>query len=106
MFQRKVGGTTYDPTNIPATALPDIAGSVTGTALIDAVLHERRVELGMESLRLWDQIRTGTYIHSLSGETKTRAQLRSIAGSPKPIPVLPIPLNEVQTWGLPQNPGY
>lgn len=101
-----IGGSTYDPTNIPATALPDITSAVTGQALIDAILHERRVELGMESLRLWDQIRTGTYINSLTGDIKTRAQARSIAGSVNPIPVLPIPLNEVQTWGLQQNPGY
>jgi hypothetical protein len=101
-----VGGSTYDPTNIPATALSDITSAVTGQALVNAILHERRVELGMESLRFWDQVRTGTYINSLSGDTKTRAQARSIAGSVNPIPVLPIPLNEVQTWGLQQNPGY
>ncbi len=68
-----IGGSTYDPTNIPATALPDITSAVTGQALIDAILHERRVELGMESLRLWDQIRTGTYINSLTGDIKNKS---------------------------------
>ncbi|WP_138483855.1 RagB/SusD family nutrient uptake outer membrane protein [Dyadobacter bucti] len=102
----KEGTATYDPTNIPATALPDVSATVTGTALVQAILHERRVELGMEHLRFWDQVRNGTYMNSLSGEIKTRAQQHSVAGSVNPVPVLPIPLNEVQTWGLQQNPGY
>ncbi|WP_171036484.1 RagB/SusD family nutrient uptake outer membrane protein [Dyadobacter sediminis] len=102
----KVGTSTYDPTNIPAAALPDITSAVTGQALLQAILHERRVELGMEQLRFWDQVRTGTYMNSLSGDIKTRAMAHSIPGSVNPVPVLPIPLNEVQTWGLQQNPGY
>jgi hypothetical protein len=101
-----LGSNTYAPTNIPTTALPDVAATVTGTALKQAIAHERRVELGMEQLRFWDQVRTGTYMSSLTGEIRTRAQQHSFQGSVNPIPVLPIPLNEVQTWGLTQNPGY
>ncbi len=97
---------TYEPANTPASALPAIGASVTGTALMNAIYHERRVELGMEALHFWDQVRTGTYMNSLSTSVRASAMAHSIQGSVNPIPVLPIPLNEVQSWGLQQNPGY
>jgi hypothetical protein len=103
------GTLTYEP-YAPGElddALPPILPVVTGQALLDAIHHERRVELGMEGLRFWDQVRTGRFISSLPAEAQTRAMERSITdGVVNPIPVMPIPLDEVQTWGLTQNLGY
>ncbi len=97
---------TYEPSNTPANALPPIASSVSGTALRAAIMHERRTELAMESLRFFDMVRWGIYMNSLAPAVKTNAQAKSITGGVNPIPVLPIPIIEVQSWGLQQNPGY
>jgi hypothetical protein len=101
------GSLTYEPANISSNALPPIASSVTGTALRNALMHERRTELGMEATRLWDQVRWGTYLTSLPTAIRSAAQARCITqGVVNPIPVLPIPQTEAQSWGLTQNPGY
>lgn len=86
--------------------LEPISNSVTGTALLDALRKERRTELAMESLRFWDEIRWGVFYNGLSNEVSTKAKAHSIPGSVNSIPVLPIPLTEVESWGLTQNPGY
>jgi hypothetical protein len=96
----------YLPANVPAGTLPDIQASVSGDSLLQAILHERRVELGMEAIHLWDQIRTGTYLSSLPANVRSNAQSHCIKGSVNLIPVLPLPLTEIQSWGLQQNPGY
>jgi hypothetical protein len=77
---------------------------------------ERRIELAMEALRYMDLVRTGKYmdyLDALSGNfgyadgLSANCQSHSITnGVVNPVPVLPIPLAEVQTWGLEQNPGY
>ncbi|MCU0403658.1 MAG: RagB/SusD family nutrient uptake outer membrane protein [Chitinophagaceae bacterium] len=101
------GSMSYDPTGAPSGTLPAIANTVTGDALKNAIYHERRVELGMEALRFWDQVRTGKYLSSLSTSIRSACQSHCITeGTVNPIPVLPIPLTEVQSWGLKQNPGY
>jgi hypothetical protein len=101
------GSLTYEPTGNPPSTLPPIAGSVSGEALKNAIYHERRVELGMEALRFWDQVRTGKYLPSLPSNIRAACQARSItAGVVNPIPLLPLPITEVQSWGLKQNPGY
>jgi hypothetical protein len=97
---------TYEASNAPANTLPPIAATVTGDALKNAIWHERRVELGMESIRFWDQVRTGKYLASLPAAIRTACQSHCITGGVNPIPVLPIPLTEVQSWSLAQNPGY
>lgn len=97
------GSLSYESTGA-SNLLPDITAA--GDALLDAILHERRVELGMESLRFWDLVRTGRYISSLPSEFQAGCQSHSIQGSVNLIPVLPIPINEEQTFGLAQNPGY
>lgn len=103
-----VGATNYVPYQDMSGVLPDITAS--GQNLLQAIWHERRVELGMESLRYYDLVRTGRYFNALtekySEQVRTNAEKRSIPSSVNPIPVLPIPLNESQAWGLAQNPGY
>jgi hypothetical protein len=95
------GELNYDPAPTPEGTLPEIQGSVSGQALLDAVAHERRVELGMEAVRFWDLIRYGTYLTKFPA-----ASSHTIQGTVNPIPVLAIPRDEVQTWNLKQNPGY
>jgi ribosomal protein L30E len=97
---------TYAPANTPAGTLPDIAG-LSGQALLNAIWHERRVEFGEESLRLWDLIRTGRYMAVLPPDTRARALTHvTTEASVNPTPLLPIPMTEAQTWHVPQNPGY
>ncbi|RYY08863.1 MAG: RagB/SusD family nutrient uptake outer membrane protein, partial [Cytophagaceae bacterium] len=101
-----VGSTAYASANTPAGTLPDITG-LSGTALLTAIWHERRVEFGEESLRYWDLVRTGRYFNILSGDVATRARTHSItSGVVNPIPLLPIEIQDAQTWGITQNPGY
>ena len=102
-----LGSMSYEPTNIPAGTLPDLAAGLSGQSLLNAIWHERRVEFGEESLRLWDLIRTGRYMGILPADVRARA-LSHVANetSVNPFPLLPISLNDAQTWKLPQNPGY
>ncbi|TXI34010.1 MAG: RagB/SusD family nutrient uptake outer membrane protein [Niabella sp.] len=72
----------------------DITAS--GTALYDAILNERRLELGMEGERFFDLVRTG----------KAASVLGSagfVAGKNE---LFPIPQTEVDNSGLTQNNGY
>jgi hypothetical protein len=101
-----VGSTAYASANVPAGTLPDIAG-LSGGQLLSAIWHERRVEFGEESLRYWDLVRTGRYFGILSADVAARARTHSITtGVVNPIPLLPIELQDAQTWGITQNPGY
>ncbi|RZK91894.1 MAG: RagB/SusD family nutrient uptake outer membrane protein, partial [Hymenobacter sp.] len=101
-----LGTLTYDPTNAPAGTLPDLVG-LSGSALLNAIWHERRVEFGEESLRFWDLVRTGRYLGVLPADVRARAQSHvATESSVNPMPLLPISLNDAQSWKLPQNPGY
>lgn len=100
------GTLTYEASGVPGNTLPPLPNTVTGPALRAALMHERRVELAMEQLHFWDQVRWGTYMSSLTPTVRTAALSHSITGGVNPIPVLPIPIIEVQSWGLQQNPGY
>jgi hypothetical protein len=51
-----------------------------------------------------DLIRTGKYLDILSPEVKTNCLTHTI--SEATMPVLPIPRDEVDSWGIQQNPGY
>ncbi|MGC8803621.1 MAG: RagB/SusD family nutrient uptake outer membrane protein [Bacteroidales bacterium] len=111
----QLGNADYPARNTNANVLPPV--TATGTALLDAIKHERRVELAMEGHRLWDLIRWGDYekaietyvtndvlISSVGAET-VKANYRSHLIDGK-VPTLPIPRNEVLNYGVKQNPGY
>jgi hypothetical protein len=103
----KLGTLTYDPTNAPAGTLPDISAALSGTALLNAIWHERRVEFAEESLRFWDLVRTGRYLNALPADVRARAASHvATEASVNPTPLLPISLNDAQSWKVPQNPGY
>lgn len=98
---------TYEANAVPTGTLPTIGAGVTGTALMTAIWHERRVELGMEALRFWDQVRTGRYLSSLTPAVRAACEARSVkTGMVNPMPLLPLPLNEVNSWNVVQNAGY
>ncbi len=108
--------------------LPDINAS--GEQLLEAIWHERRLELAMEALRFYDLVRTGRYFDVMDIEKnqkrapggtyglgdkaykqfpglKNNGIAKSILGPDgHRVPLMPIPQTEVQAWGLEQNPGY
>jgi hypothetical protein len=116
------GSLDYTPTGFTDN-LPDV--DETGEALLEAIYHERRVELGMESLRYFDLVRTGRYLDVLEKIRTTfkdaegnnlmyenvdlegNVREHSLDGPDNHIvPVSPIPYSEVADWGVSQNPGY
>jgi hypothetical protein len=70
--------------------------TATGTALYDAILAERRLELAMEGERFFDLVRTGKAASVLG-------PLGFVTGKHE---LFPIPQGEVDQAGLIQNPGY
>ncbi len=73
-----------------------VEGSVSGPALLDAIWHERRVELGLEGHRFFDLVRQGRAADVLEGFVPGKSELF-------PIPTAEITLSNGQ---LTQNPGY
>ena len=67
-----------------------------GTALRDAIYHERRVELAGEGLHFFDLVRTGRAATEITGFTVNKNEL------------FPIPQDEIDLAraGWDQNPGY
>ena len=76
--------------------LPDVTAS--GPALLQAICHERRVELALEGHRFFDLVRTG----------RAAAELGPLGYREGTHNVFPIPLSQIQTSNglLIQNPGY
>jgi starch-binding outer membrane protein, SusD/RagB family len=116
------GSSNAPPTGFSGN-LPPVNAS--GSAILEAIYQERRVELAMESLRYFDLVRTGLYVDALQKKRETfrtsdgetlryknidlvaNCKARAIEGpNGNIVPLLPIPLREVQDWGLEQNKGY
>jgi hypothetical protein len=82
---------TYDP--FSGASVPQILSS--GTDLLNDILKERRLELAMEGIRYFDIIRTGR-----TNLLPNEANYISHDG------LLPLPIGDVNTFGLTQNKGY
>jgi hypothetical protein len=81
--------------------LPDV--TATGQALLDAIWHERRVELAMEQHRWFDIRRQNAVQPGRAAQLMAVAGLTFIEGRHE---LYPIPAAEVEIAGLTQNPGY
>jgi len=77
-------------------SMPEVA--VSGNSLLNAIYHERRVELGLEGHRFFDLVRTGRAVDALGALGYNDAVHK----------VLPIPDSQIQAsnGALTQNPGY
>jgi len=72
--------------------------TATGPALLEAIYHERRVELGLEGHRFFDLVRTG----------RASTVLGPLGYNDATHKILPIPDSQIQAsnGALVQNPGY
>jgi hypothetical protein len=117
----------------PATTpnVPDLDAGVAGTALLEAIWHERRLELAGENQRTYDLIRTGRLVERVGkvkdddrasnqpGQESRIAGIRnniiksslkhtvSVPGTStdRYIPVFPIPETEITYWNIDPNPN-
>jgi starch-binding outer membrane protein, SusD/RagB family len=104
------------PNGVVSTLGPITA--TTGQALLDAIKHERRVELAIEGQRTWDLIRWGEledalrntiipddrFLGSLDPNVAVEDYRSHLIGGV--VPSLPIPSDEVENFRIEQNPGY
>jgi len=93
-----------------------------GSELLDFIYLERRRELGMETLRFMDLVRTGRYIDSIKENYRnlsdpadtgyadrilsSLSSVTVMGSAGNPIPLFPIPSKDLEDWGLTQNSGY
>ena len=68
--------------------------TLSGTALYQTILDERRLELAMEGERFFDLVRTGQAASKITGFKSGKNE------------VFPIPQSEIDVSGLTQNAGY
>jgi hypothetical protein len=111
--------------------VPDLDGTVTGTALLEAIWNERRLELAGENFRTYDLVRTGRLVdrvgkvkdddrvNNLPGQEARIAGIRNNiiksslkhtvsvpgTGADRYIPVFPIPETEITYWNIDPNPS-
>jgi starch-binding outer membrane protein, SusD/RagB family len=104
----------YPTTPSTLAALPVLSGQ----ALLDAIKHERRVELGVEGIRVYDLYRWGEFQDAIRESIIPEDRF---LGSMNPeevvanfeshlidgvVPCLPIPSDEVENFRIEQNAGY
>ncbi|MGY5352244.1 RagB/SusD family nutrient uptake outer membrane protein [Wenyingzhuangia sp. IMCC45533] len=79
----------------PATVIPNLSATLSGQPLLDAIYHERRVELAGEGLRFHDLLRTNRATTILGSKGFVTGQHE----------LIPIPVNQVSLSGgvLQQN---
>ncbi|WP_299666506.1 RagB/SusD family nutrient uptake outer membrane protein [uncultured Polaribacter sp.] len=87
----QTSGYTYDA--FSGASVPPVTS--TGDALLQDIWKERRLELAMEGIRYFDLIRTGR-ISLLPNENNYSTHDG----------LLPLPIGDVNTFGLQQNTGY
>lgn len=87
---------------IRSSALPAIKNTVSGDDLLQAIYHERRVELGLEGLRFFDIVRQGRAAQIMQKTPE------GTAFRPGVNELFPIPQAEIDITGgaITQNPGY
>jgi hypothetical protein len=114
------GSIPGDPTGYPAPT--NTLGPITATsgpALLAAIKHERRVELAIEGQRTWDLMRWNEYEDAIRstiipgdrflGGTDVETVVANYESHFIPgtrVSCFPIPSDEVQNFGIEQNPGY
>lgn len=84
--------------NAPVGTLPDVTAG--GADLLNAIYHERRVELGLEGHRFFDLVRTGR-----AGEVMRAQGFNFIDGTHELFPI-PDPEIIASNFEIIQNPGY
>jgi hypothetical protein len=100
-IQQTANGQTNEEMTINITVeemLPDV--TATGQALLDAIWHERRVELAMEQKRWFDLVRQGR-----AAEVMQALGKNFVTGKHE---LFPIPTNEIDLsqGRLQQNPNW
>ena len=92
--------------------LPALAAGLSQAAFREAVFKEQRVELAFENKRWFQLVRTGravTIMNAHGAEVKGYAIGRRDPGTynvTANMVIYPIPVREITTNGLTQNPGY
>ena len=76
--------------------------TATGAALMDSIYKERRKELCFENFRMFDLLRTGKPVNRIDITSPATA----ILPYPSNKAIAPIPLQDIQSYGLQQNTGY
>lgn len=75
--------------------------TATGPALLDSIYKERRKELCFENIRLFDLLRVGKPIERIDAPAQSKTLTY-----PNDKAIAPIPILDVNQYGLSQNVGY
>jgi hypothetical protein len=86
-----------------ARGLDAYDGEMSTEAIVEAVMHERRVEFAFEGYRFFDLKRRGMNIPK---PQDGGGVLQYRGGQESFLILAPLPTDEVDQFGLTQNPGY
>jgi tetratricopeptide (TPR) repeat protein len=82
--------------------IPILSSAIIGTSLMDSVRNERRKEMAFDGIRFYDLLR---WKQAVARKDALNANSENLA-YPSLKAVAPIPLDDVNIAGLPQNEGY